>query len=75
MGDKQAVQQGTVVKLADYRVRHGGDDAGFLGRPRCQGDEFAVVCRGLPGRPFVAALICAVCDPPVEIGVNGGEVT
>jgi hypothetical protein len=28
----------------------------------------------LPGRPFVAALICAVCDPPVEIGVNGGVI-
>jgi len=63
-----------VVRLDDYRVRHGGDDAGFLGCPQCQGDEFAVVCRGLPAKPFVAALICAACEPPVEIGVEFGEL-
>ena len=63
-----------VVRLESYRVKRGGDDAGFLGCPGCQGDEFAVVCRGLPAKPFVAALICAACDPPVEIGVEFGEL-
>lgn len=64
-----------IVDLAAYRVKHGGDDAGFLGCPQCEGDEFAVVCRGLPGTPFVAALICAACDPPIEMGVLNGYVS
>lgn len=63
-----------VVPLDEYRVKAGGDDAGFLGCPKCQGDEFAVVCRGLPGKPFVAALLCVACDPVVEIPVANGWI-
>lgn len=63
-----------VVNLEAHRLRAAGDDAGFLGCPKCGGDEFAVVCRGLPGKPFVAALVCAACDPPLEIGVEFGEL-
>lgn len=63
-----------VIQLAPYRVRNAGEDAGFLGCPKCQGDEWAVVCRGLLGKPFIAALICAACDPVVEIGVVNGYV-
>ncbi len=66
--------QGKIVNLDAYRVRNGGEDAGFLGCPKCHGDEFAVVCRGLPAKPFVAALICAACEPPVEISVAFGEL-
>ncbi len=69
---KEAAAVSKVVSLDEYRIRHGGDDAGFLGCPACGGDEFAVVCRGLPAKPFVAALICAECDPVIEIGVLNG---
>lgn len=65
---------GKVVKFPAHRLRSAADDAGFLGCPVCQGDEFAVVCRGLPGRPFVAALICAACEPVVEISVVDGRL-
>lgn len=55
------------------RIRNAGEDAGFLGCPRCHGDEWAVVCRGLPGKPYIAALICAACeDPIVELNVTQG---
>lgn len=63
-----------VVRLDRYRVRSGGDDAGFLGCPACQDErgDFGVVCRGLPARPYVAAVICAACD--LEIPVQDGAV-
>lgn len=63
-----------VVPLKGHKIRNGGPDAGFLGCPACQGDEFAVVCRGLPAAPYVAALICAACEPVVEIQVVDGRV-
>jgi hypothetical protein len=65
----------SVVKFPAHKVRAAAPDAGFLGCPQCGGDEFAVVCRGLPARPFVAALICAECDPPLEITVADGVLT
>lgn len=61
-----------VVDLDAYRVKHGGDDAGFLHCPKCEGGDWAVVCRGLPAKPFIAALICVECDPPTEIGILNG---
>ena len=61
-----------VVDLDAYRIARGGDDAGFFACPRCGGDEIAVLCRGIAGRPFVAALVCCSCDPPTEVGVVGG---
>jgi hypothetical protein len=46
------------------------NDAGFMGCPACQADEFAVVCRGVPDAPHIVALVCAQCDTeiPVEDG-------
>lgn len=64
-----------VVRFPAHRVKAAADDAGFLGCPQCSGDEFAVVCRGLPLKPFVASLVCAVCDPPFEIGLTSGAIT
>jgi hypothetical protein len=45
-------------------------DAGFLACPACHAGEFAVVCRGVPDGPYIAALVCAECDTelPVEDG-------
>lgn len=63
-----------VVDLAAYRVQRGGDDAGFLHCPVCEGGDFAVVCRGIHDKPYVAALLCVECDPPIEIGIYGGEL-
>lgn len=65
-------QPAQVVDLQAYRVTHCGDDAGFLACPRCEGDDWAVVCRGTTGRPFIAALVCVVCDPPFELSVVNG---
>jgi hypothetical protein len=47
-----------------------GPDAGFMACPACQADEWAVVCRGVPVRPYIVALVCAACDAelPVEDG-------
>ncbi len=58
-----------------HTIVGGGPDAGFLGCPDCGGDEWAVVCRGLPGRPHVAVLLCAECDPPREVYVRNGEIS
>jgi transcription elongation factor Elf1 len=63
-----------VVPLDSRRRSTPPDDAAFLTCPVCGGDEFAVVCRGLPATPFVAALLCATCDPVVEIAVEAGEL-
>lgn len=65
----------SVVPFPEHRVRSAAPDAGFLGCPRCGGGDFAVVCRGLPARPFVAALICVECEPPLEILVVNGVLT
>ena len=64
-----------VIDLDAYRIKHGGDDAGFLHCPRCEGGDWAVVCRGVPGKPFIAALVCVECDPPQEMGVVNGYVS
>ena len=53
----------------------GGDDAAFLGCPVCGLDESLVVCRGGPGRPHIAALLCAACEKPLtELWVVAGYI-
>lgn len=72
MGEDKVVP----FRTRGQRIRNAGEDAGFLGCPRCQGDEWAVVCRGLPGRPYIAALICAECENPItEINVVQGVIS
>ena len=53
-------------------LKSAGPDGGFLACPACQSDEFAVVCRGLPAAPYIAAVVCAACD--MEIPVEDGAV-
>lgn len=69
-----ASDRNNVVQLRPRKIRNSGADAGFLGCPVCHGDEFAVVVRGLPAEPYIAALICAACEPEVEISVSVGRL-
>lgn len=70
MGTEQPAA--SVVDLAAIRQARSGDDAVFLACNRCKAEEFSVVCRMQSGRPFVASLVCASCDPVNEIGVVNG---
>ena len=72
MSDDRVVD--LAARRAAYTVKRGGDDAGFLHCPKCEGGDWAVVCRGLPGRPYVAALVCVECDPPTEVGIEKGAL-
>lgn len=64
-----------VISLEAAQRARGGDDARFLACPACGGEDWAVVCRFASGRPFIAGLVCAACEPEAQSGglgvVNG----
>ena len=45
-------------------------DAGFLACRECGCDDFAVVCHGIPHKPYVVALVCAECGDEMMLGEN-----
>jgi|FreactTroBogLake_1042271.scaffolds.fasta_scaffold02413_7 hypothetical protein len=61
-----------VIQLEKFKRDHGGDDSRFLVCPKCDGDDFGVICMFASGVPFVASLLCVNCEPPSEIGVLNG---
>lgn len=62
-----------VVSIEKFNRERGGDDAQFLGCPKCEGSEFAVVVRFAQGKPFVAHLVC-VGEKCIDLGADGLEI-
>lgn len=73
MSEKTSPQT-SVINLEERQRQRGGDDARFLVCPKCDGAEYAVVCRFNGNRPFIAALVCTACEDAEHIDVIGGEL-